>query len=496
MMKQTFTLLTTLSIIFLGSFSHAQNHFDASWLNIQPTKPIYHPIKKLPAEDPLMKEATDADKYAGGNYRTRAIVAKSYASPGFENDDSIRISWRQGEGYPVYVEDFQQNFIFDAKYTSLYFYSWNAGWTPGGFYEKIYNNNGRLLALNLVGWNGTNYDYAAGLRFYYNTAGRLINRTEVSWNGTAFDSTQRSLYTYNSGGRITRDGFERYIGGVWENDYEYLYEYNNQADNVVTFYNEWNVSVYDSVEKYLYTYNTNDSITEFIEQDYIGGNWENQYRTLNYYNPTLASRDSSIEQNWVLSDWENDNRFDYLYFNNLLAGVERKQWDNIGSTWDNDYFISYQRGPENRIESLIYSSWNGIDYINDDRMLHFYGGIGERLQTILQSYNGLTWDSTGAYYYHFDYDVVGVDEEGVINLQAFPNPFTDNTAIRFVSDKSREMNLVITDLSGKVVFMRNGYAAPGENMIFWNAASNLASGTYVYQLRLDDKAYSGKLIKQ
>lgn len=81
-----------------------------------------------------------------------------------------------------------------------------------------------------------------------------------------------------------------------------------------------------------------------------------------------------------------------------------------------------------------------------------------------------------------------------ILLKAFPNPFSNSTTISFELNTNQHVYLRVCDLQGReVIVLTDEQLAPGEHQFVFNG-SNLNSGVYVYQLRLNGAIETGKLV--
>lgn len=84
--------------------------------------------------------------------------------------------------------------------------------------------------------------------------------------------------------------------------------------------------------------------------------------------------------------------------------------------------------------------------------------------------------------------------------QNYPNPFNPTTSIRFELPRDKAVSLTIFDVSGRVVktLVDNQYLTQGIHEIQWDGTSNagaqVASGTYVYQLRFGNFAHSKTMV--
>jgi hypothetical protein len=111
--------------------------------------------------------------------------------------------------------------------------------------------------------------------------------------------------------------------------------------------------------------------------------------------------------------------------------------------------------------------------------------------------NGPAWG-----YMDPTYMVVGVQGEGGVApgplalLGNYPNPFRDNTAIRFMLPEARDITLDVFDLQGRLVASRAlGVRTAGAQRALFNRAG-LGSGLYLYRVRLADptsRAAKGEL---
>jgi hypothetical protein len=86
-----------------------------------------------------------------------------------------------------------------------------------------------------------------------------------------------------------------------------------------------------------------------------------------------------------------------------------------------------------------------------------------------------------------------------LSATASPNPFNPNTTIHFSLPVSGNADLVIYDLAGrKVKTLASGYLEAGDHQVPWNGRDDtgrqVASGTYVYQLRAGAKVHSNRMV--
>lgn len=82
--------------------------------------------------------------------------------------------------------------------------------------------------------------------------------------------------------------------------------------------------------------------------------------------------------------------------------------------------------------------------------------------------------------------------------QNYPNPFRHSTTFRFTVPQRENVTMIIYDLLGRrIVTLMDGVHEPGDVTLHWVAADEntqpLASGVYIYQLRIGDTVESGQL---
>lgn len=85
-------------------------------------------------------------------------------------------------------------------------------------------------------------------------------------------------------------------------------------------------------------------------------------------------------------------------------------------------------------------------------------------------------------------------ERGYISL--YPNPAHHSVALKFFSNSSEELQIKITDITGKTVVMENNMAKVGENNITLSLAG-ITSGMYFVNISSANTLYKGqKLVIQ
>lgn len=105
-------------------------------------------------------------------------------------------------------------------------------------------------------------------------------------------------------------------------------------------------------------------------------------------------------------------------------------------------------------------------------------------------------DSLTNEYLSFDEEFVGPAE-----INAYPNPFADHTAIAYNLQNASYVNLYIYDMQGRVIKrLFKGKQNSGAQKVIWDGTNTkgapVQSGIYFYSIRIDGLNYSGKIFKQ
>lgn len=88
--------------------------------------------------------------------------------------------------------------------------------------------------------------------------------------------------------------------------------------------------------------------------------------------------------------------------------------------------------------------------------------------------------------------IANITEQSATHI--YPNPFSNSTTISFELNTNQHVYLRVCDLQGReVIVLTDEQLAPGEHQFVFNG-SNLNSGVYVYQLRLNGAIETGKLV--
>ena len=194
---------------------------------------------------------------------------------------------------------------------------------------------------------------------------------------------------------------------------------------------------------------------------------------------------------------------------NFRANIQN---DNVMLNWStateiNNYGFDIQRW------SVLSSSdceedENGLRIENEDwKSIGFVKGAGNSNSTKIYSFNDVSANLSGKYYYRlkqvdtdgsFEYSeeiMIELDKTGSYQLeQNFPNPFNPTTIITYQIPRKSRVVLKIFDVLGRDIrTLVNEVKDAGRHKVEFNA-SDLSSGRYFYQINAGNYTSVKKLI--
>jgi hypothetical protein len=148
-----------------------------------------------------------------------------------------------------------------------------------------------------------------------------------------------------------------------------------------------------------------------------------------------------------------------------------------------------------KLQRWTFGNGGTVASVKGDKMLTGVAGqiaIESRLSTNLNVHQGF-WvpypDTAGT----------GVEEDQISfsnGIANYPNPFTNNTTIRYTLQGTSYVTLKIFDMVGQEILSLNGgMQEPGDKNIEWNGADkfgvNVGAGSYIYELQVQPAQISG-----
>jgi agmatine/peptidylarginine deiminase len=87
------------------------------------------------------------------------------------------------------------------------------------------------------------------------------------------------------------------------------------------------------------------------------------------------------------------------------------------------------------------------------------------------------------------------DSDSRIQLEVYPNPFHSQLRFDYDLSQNQEVTLSLYDLSGKVIYMEQARYSIGQQSMIIDASNiGIKPGSYIYQIRFEKEAKTGKVI--
>ena len=221
--------------------------------------------------------------------------------------------------------------------------------------------------------------------------------------------------------------------------------------------------------------------------------------TNNGFNWQASSIDSA--GTWF-SGWTNDCNLNiYVIFKNtgvLKSDVNLLSWENLG-------LINKRLSSIITIDEQVFVSSDSLGVFKFNNKLMIWEGINDGLDSlnIIQLFsdtNGYLYARTRTSLYRTT-TVVGIDNKDKTTdvnsyklYQSYPNPFNPTTTISYTIPKRGLVQLKVYDILGKEIeTLVNEEKPSGKYSVKFNG-SNLPSGVYFYNLRINNFVQSRKMI--
>ncbi len=415
--------------------------------------------------------------------------------------------------------------------------------------ERLDNYEEQVWNADIEGWENS---YKS--EFTYNEDGKLLENVSKEWDDVFEDwiNSTKMEYTYNEKGEIITE-----INSIWDStDEEWInnqkFESNydtNGNRKTYTIYN-WNntLSIWNNnlKEEEKHDEFGNDTLLILMEWEENSNSWVNFFKT-EFLIDSNSRKTSSVESLWdkVTNKWENAYKSDYIYDSNgNLLEKTVSEWDSDLILWffsdKQEYTYNLNQKPEELTESIWnrdlnqwdlslksqykfdsngnpveekYSKWNAItiewdfstkyehlydlnitkeellipslsDFFPDYRDFIF----NKPLEVLSFDYLDSKWKSYNKVnYYYTALDDLSVNHVNSIEIKVFPNPTSGEIYFRFEKE-IKEAVFDMFDIKGRKVLSKKIIKDQKMNI------SDFDTGIYFYNIKLDDKIFSGKII--
>lgn len=351
-----------------------------------------------------------------------------------------------------------------------------------------YNAQGKLTEEIFMKYDGNNsYWYQdQGYYYTYDGSGKIIEIVlkQFDFNTLTAINNQRETFYYNSAGKDTlmlRANWE-HTQMQWNNTARCRKTYDANQLQISEEQASWNIpgSFWENNYKYLYTYDVNENLLTSVYQLWdVNYQWVNQSKDTNFY--TSDTKIKTLVYGWSGSIWNPIFMNTYSYDGNFNIVKEVGQiYNSLLSVWDTNLVTDYTFNTIYSLQSIILP-----DLIAYEEFEYNYNSM---LTEMLNYKRTGVGQYTNQYKTLYFYSPVEINSAGLYPediLKFYPNPASDMVKIEIPVQTTFEY--IMFDISGNKIktefFTGSGYIN----------TSDIPSGMYVIQVRLDGNISRGKL---
>ncbi len=277
------------------------------------------------------------------------------------------------------------------------------------------------------------------IRYDYNTDTTLNQVLLEAWAAGAWAPSLKVKIIY-SGGNVTEEVYQEYTGGAWVNYMRYVYSYDANDSTIKDLLQAWNTttSAWEDYDQMLYEWDPNGNLTTVTYQIYF-----------------------------LTQSWDNYFRYTYTYNQNNLVITMLYEISILGS-WMNSVQGTASYNSSNQLTEEIIQQWLANAWLNAERYAYTYG-------TAISG----------------PFDIISL--KGIVGNVSHRIHGNTNAAIFFTLSQPAKVSVNIFDLKGNCInsLGNNRRMNAGNKTIIWNTTNQsgtpVASGMYLYQLKVDDQ---------
>ncbi|MBR4561181.1 MAG: T9SS type A sorting domain-containing protein [Bacteroidales bacterium] len=380
------------------------------------------------------------------------------------------------------------------------------------FYDGHHGNTDSHYLLDNLYWDVWEDVYGAGgvygeeLHHYrhdfsYLPNGDIHQILQYENNAGSWKLAYKHTYEYDDQNKMTTyTQYYRHYNGGWAFDYSFDFTYDKWDHVIVKHGIAWDGSEGENQYEY-------DNAGNLISDSYFMSHINTYFdRWLyNYEEGKLANK--CYQQYYTSSGWVNFDLYQYTYDGENISSILHQEWSIGNSHWYNVENVSYEYDNGIVIQEL-FQVWQNGEWVDKSVCNHEFDEFGNSIagrwkdkvngtwvdsednHSLLVQYNNggsLLSESVRSYQATYSY-LVGIDESSSsLQVEAFPNPGTDQFTIQAETPFS---NVIVYDLTGRQVCNQAVFG----NIIRINT-DNWPSGAYFWKAYDSNSAQSGKWVK-
>lgn len=411
--------------------------------------------------------------------------------------------------YPTTIEKIKSQI---EPYSEVLSQNWTSeiGWENNRLSTKAYDETNHVL---------TNYEYTPDSVLTWKYRQKTINNynyvqgfllpslsTTYSYADTGWMKMAVVDYTFDTDFRMVQSRMYLILGGstmmlYGQADMTYN-SINNVLLEVVQMLNfQTGMLEYTSKTEYNYSPNDPNDLTSIIDYKYDNGAWVGDQK--NTYTRNAAYQIlTELEELYVTPDSLQKIRYQVSqYFNDtVLVSLDITNYDEetgqYSSRSKNTYSYDERNNCITDLSQEFIEESNG--WVDTYRTSYSYDSQNRMTHELGESNLLGVWSNVYQKYYYYtpttdvEDEIINVDNYSLSNN--YPNPFNPSTTIKFNIPTEGFVTLKVYDMLGReVVTLVNENKSVGEYSYNFNAA-NLASGMYIYQLKVNNYVSSKKML--
>lgn len=354
-----------------------------------------------------------------------------------------------------------------------------------------YNDNNQIIECIGNSKLDGNWEYIDKNNFHYDEGNNLVKEITFFWIENGWDTITVLSHSYVNG-LLVESLFQEYKDNQFNNKYIYSYQYDPDDNLIKTTLQKWVVDEWKYDSQINFSYYKKGIIDSILFSNWNDDKWVNDKTTKYFYKENEQFTDSMIVKTWGGDKWSNFLKRTLVYSGDTKSKIETNLiW--LNSIWVNTDRKYFYYNEFNNIESIFCQVWSNDEWTNGEGVLLFEYSDVFKIAFITQS--------LVAYYS----TIVSLEDNNIMKVtnfelsQNFPNPFNPTTTIEYSVPTVNRNNdvyvkLVVYDLLGRVIeVLVSEQKEPGTYKSVFNA-EDLPSGIYLYQLRIENKVESKKMI--
>lgn len=287
------------------------------------------------------------------------------------------------------------------------------------------------------------------------------------------------------------------------NDSRIRYAYNPDTTLDQILLESWTAGVWAPSLKVKIIY-AGGNVTEEVYQDYTGGTWVNYMRYLYTYDAN-DSTTKDLLQEWDIptSAWEDYNQMLYEWDQNGNLTKITYQIYFLTQSWDDQFRYTYTYNQNNLLETMIYEISFLGSWMNSVKGTASYNASNLLTEEIIQQWLANAWVNVERYAYTYGTAISGPfdinSSKGIVGNVSHRIHGSHTAAISFTLAQPAKVSVNIFDLKGNCInsLGNNRKMNAGNKTVIWNTTSQsvtpVASGMYLYQLKVDDLVITNRM---